>query len=181
MTARTLPVAPTFAADSELTSTQLNALVTYQEFWSSPPCFRAEQHTPQSIATSTSTQVTCETTIHDSDSGLSASTPYSYVIPFAGIWDIDGGVSLAGNTTGNRFAVLEQNGVAINGGSPVYAPSSVGALYGTAAPGIACNVGDVISLTMYQTSGSTLSTVASSGSAGQYSWLAGKLVSLQNP
>lgn len=177
MAARSLPTTPTFAANSELTSTQLTALVTYQLFWSSPPCFRAEQHTAQAVTTSTNTQITCETTIHDSDSGLSVATPYSYVIPFAGIWNIGGGYGCTGNGTGVRIPLLYQNGTVINGCQPEYTPVSSSAVYEVAAMGLPCNVGDVIALYGYQTSGSTLNTTL----GPEASWFAGQLVSLQNP
>lgn len=178
MAARALPTAPSFAANSEVTSTQLNQLVTWQAFWASPPCFRAEQHTTQSLVTATNTQITCETTIHDSDSGLSTSSPYSYVVPFAGIWDIDGGVGMASSATGLRAPQLWQNGVQINGASPIYPQLANSSLFLVSAKGLMCNVGDILSLYMQQQSGAALST---SSTPGQYSWFSGKLISLQNP
>ncbi|WP_037605850.1 hypothetical protein [Streptacidiphilus rugosus] len=177
MAARTLPTLPTFAANSELTSAQLTQITTYQSFWANPPMFRAEQHSVQSVASGTPTQVTCETVIHDSDSGLAVATPFSYVIPFAGIWDLAGGVGFTGAATGVRLAMIFLNGGAINGSENEYAPCPNSSNYLTNAPGTSCNVGDVIALYCEQTTGSALSTVTS----GLASWFTGKLVSLNTP
>lgn len=181
MSARTLPTLPNFPATSELTSTQLNQLAAYQSFWANPPAFRAEQHAAQNVTNATNTQITCETTIHDSDSGLSPSSPYTYVVPFAGIWDFSGGVSQASNTTGLRIPMIYQNGAAVNGAAPGYVPGASLMLYNTLAPGITCNVGDTIALYLYQSSGSTLATSGASATSGQYSWFSGHLVSLASP
>ena len=177
MTARPLPTMPSFLANSELTSTQLTQLVTATNFWANPPSFRAEQHTAQSIVSGTTTQITCDTVIHDSDSGLSAVTPYSYVIPYAGIWDFSGAVSFAANATGWRAPSLQQNAATINGSLMLYgAPPATGnSGQPTLANGVPCNVGDVIALAFDQLSGSTLNTIASG------SWFAGTLRSLATP
>lgn len=179
MAARLLPTLPTFAP-GPLASTQLTALATYAAFWANPPSFRAEQHsTVQSIPNSANTQVICETTIHDSDSGLSLVSPFSYVIPFAGAWDFFGGVGLAGSAVGIRAPSIGQNGVYINGAAPILTPPSTNTLCDVAATGVPCNVGDVIGLYMYQTSGGALGTYIIAPQ--QYSWFSGRLTSLQTP
>jgi hypothetical protein len=181
MAARSLPTAPNFPANSELTSTQLNEFVTWNAFWASPPCFRAEQHVSggQSIPNSTNTQVTCETVVHDSDSGLSTVSPYSYTVPFAGVWDFSGTVGMASNTTGIRQPGILQNGTYINGAGPEYGEFSGVMVMHVVASGVLCNVGDVIGLYVFQNSGAALSTYTSLGQG--CSVFAGKLVSLQNP
>lgn len=176
--ARTLPTAPSWSYQQEITSTLLNEITTYLQFWANRPGFRAEQHTVQAIANSTNVQVTCETVIHDSDSGLSTSSPYSYVIPFAGIWDFFGGVGFAPNSTGTRYAMIWQNGVQINGAAPDQGQPATNTLYQVTAAHVPCNVGDVIALYTFQGSGATLNT---SPTGGQSSWFAGRLDSLQNP
>jgi hypothetical protein len=178
MTARSLPTAPSWTTNQEITSSLLNQISTYMTFFANPPCFRAEQHTTQSVATATNTQITCDTTIHDSDSGLSTSTPFSYVVPFAGIWDFFGGVGYVSNTTGIRIPMIWQNGAVINGGGSDQAEVATTALSEVQVAGIPCNVGDVIALYSYQTSGSSLATAPV---GGQCSWFAGRLVSLQSP
>jgi len=177
--ARTLPTMPSWSANQEITSTLLNEITTYAQYMSSPPSFRAEQHTTQSITTGgTGQQITCDTVIHDSDSGLSAVSPYPYVVPVAGIWDLSGGVGLAANATGARLPFLTQNGTTINGAGPLAITSANTALWNVSASGVPLNVGDIIGLWIIQTSGSTLSTAPV---GGQCSWFAGRLVSLQNP
>ena len=177
MTARPLPTMPSFLANSELTSTQLTQLVTAINFWANPPSFRAEQHTAQSIVSGTTTVITCETVIHDSDSGLSAVTPFSYVVPYAGIWDFYGAVQFAANATGWRAPSIQQNAATINAALMLYAapPATGNSGQPTFALGVPCNVGDVIGMAFDQLSGSTLSTIASG------SFFAGSLRSLATP
>lgn len=177
MAARLLPTAPTFAP-GPLSSTQLTALATYMVFWANRPSFRAEQHTNQNVTSGVATQITCETTIHDSDGGLGLVTPYSYVVPFAGTWDFFGQAGCSFNATGYRTPELYQNGTVINGGQPVVAPTVTTVASPVAAVGIPCNVGDVISLWFTQTSGSTLVTPSV---LSQCCWFAGTLQSLQTP
>ncbi len=176
--ARTLPTMPSWTTGQEITSTLLNQITTYAQYMASPPCFRAEQHTTQTLTTATNTQITCETVIHDSDSGLAASSPYSYIVPVAGVWDFDGGVGMASNATGLRAPQIWQNGAQVNGAGPIYPEVANSSLFLVAAHGIICNVGDVIALYMQQQSGGNLAT---SNIGGQYSWFAGKLISLQSP
>lgn len=178
MTARTLPTMPSWTANQEITSSLLNQITTYAQFWANPPSFRAEQHASQNITSGSNTQVTCETVIHDSDSGLSLVTPFSYVVPFAGIWDFDGMVGIAFNATGWRGPQIYQNGTVINGAQPIYAPSTITSATPALAKGVVCNVGDVIALYFGQNSGSTLATPAG---GAQCSWFAGTLRSLQTP
>lgn len=181
MAARTLPTLPSWLAYQGITSTQLNQLAAYMAFWANPPSFRAEQHTSQSIPNSGSgTQITCETVIHDSDNGLSPTSPYSYIVPFAGIWDFFGGAGFSGNANGIRIPLLSQNGSTsyINGTQAEQIPNSTASVYLTEAVGIPCQVGDVIGLSGLQTSGAALATVAGGWAC---SWFAGRLVSLQSP
>ena len=180
MTARPLPTMPSFLANSELTSTQLTQLVTATNFWANPPSFRAEQHTTQNITSTPNLQVTCETVIHDSDGGLQAVSPYSYVIPYAGYWDLAGAVSLAANATGWRAPSLLQNGTIINGSQTQFpaGPATGNTFVPTNAPGVYCNVGDVIGLWIDQNSGSTLATIVN---GSQSSYFTGTLKSLATP
>ncbi|MDH6111912.1 hypothetical protein P3T36_006905 [Kitasatospora sp. MAP12-15] len=180
MAARTLPTAPTWSANQEITSTQLNQISAYLQFWANPPSFRAEQHVTQSFPNNATTQVTCETPIHDSDSGLSATAPYSYVVPFAGVWDFFGGAGLATATAGLRIVAITQNGSTLDGAGAVYAQAADPGVFYINAPQIICNVGDVIGLTLYQNSGAAVNSPGTSYGP-QWSWFSGCLRSLQTP
>lgn len=178
MAARSLPTLPSWTAGQEITGAALEQMVAYQAFWANPPSFRIEQHLAQNIPTATATQVTCETLIHDSDSGVAVGTPFSFTVPFSGIWDFDGAASVAVNATGWRAPAIYINGAPFNGAQPVYAPPTATFQGLAAAKGVACSVGDVIALYMQQSSGSTLAT---STTTQQYSWLAGTLRSFDSP
>ena len=177
-TARTLPTLPSWAAGTEITGAALAQMVTYQAFWANPPSFRIEQHSAQNIPTGTATQVTCETLIHDSDGGVAAGTPFSYTVPFSGVWDFDGAASVAVNATGWRAPAIYTNGAPFNGAQPIFAPPTATFQGLAVAKGVVCVAGDVIALYMQQSSGSTLAT---STTAQQYSWLAGTMRSFGSP
>lgn len=181
MAARTLPTLPSFTTGQELTSSLMNQLVAYMAFWANPPMFRMYQATAQpSVANATDTQITCDTSVYDSDSGRSASTPYAYVIPFAGRWRFTGAVIWAGNVTGSRQTKIFKNGSLIPDGS--YVAMQTGPVATNSGLAITvtslCNVGDVIGLYGYQSSGGTLATSVVSGLP---SFFEGRLESLASP
>lgn len=180
MAARTQPTLPNFTAFEELTSTQLNQLANYQAFWANPPMFAMHQATTQSIASGTPGQLICDVSDYDSDSGRSGSTPFSYVIPFAGRWYIAGGINFPGNATGYRYAAIYQNGAAITAGKTNMPVNAAGtSTISMVARTIPCNVGDVIGIYGIQNTGSSLSTVVSDMT--QTSWFEGCLKSLASP
>ena len=176
MTARTLPTLPNFTTGQELTSSELNQICTYQAFWANPPMFRMYQATPQPITTGTNTQVTCDTSAWDSDSGRGTATPFNYVIPFYGRWTFSWSIAYPPNTTGSRMGMLYQNGTRVPGDIEVGEDNDYIEIDG--AMTLLCNVGDTIGLWTWQNSGTTLTLVT--GSSDE-SWLEGRLVSLANP
>src|SRR5215469_1102417 len=109
MAAPTLPTMPSWSTGQEITSSLLNQITTYAQFWANPPMFKMTQATVQSLATGSFTQVTFDTLIWDSDSGRQAVTPFSYVIPFAGRWRFSWKAAFAVNATGSRMSALYQN------------------------------------------------------------------------
>jgi hypothetical protein len=177
--ARTLPTMPTWSTGQEITSSLLNQITTYTQFWANPPMFRMYQATVQSIPTATFTQAIMDTPVYDSDTGRSGTSPYSYVIPFAGRWTFKLGVGYVGNATGFRIDLLYQNGSAVTG-SQVAEPAMTAS---SDMPGrsltIPCNVGDVMAVYTYQNSGGALNTDV--GGSGGNSFFEGRLVSLASP
>jgi hypothetical protein len=177
MTARTLPTLPTFTTGQALTSSEMNQIITYIGFLSSPPMFRMYQATAQTLTTSTFTQITCDTSVWDTDSGRQASTPWNYVVPFAGRWTIRGCYIAVGNATGGRVAAIYQNGTAVPASS-VPGTGVTGVNNGAFAEcTVTCNVGDTLGLWGYQASGGNLAT----GVSGQMSFFEGQLESLASP
>lgn len=180
MTARTVPTMPTWTFQEEITSTLLNQITTYTQFWANPPMIRMYQAVSQSVPNITYTQLTLDTLVYDTDSGRGTSTPWSYTIPvgMTGRWQWSFASAWASNTTGFRVAALYQNGSQVS--QMILPPASAS---GTDLAGrtvtIPCSAGDVIALYGYQSSGGALSTDV--GTAGSASYLEGRLVSLANP
>jgi hypothetical protein len=180
MAARTLPTLPNFVFQQELTSSQMNQLAIYQAFWANPPMFSMHQATTNSMASGTATQLICDVSDYDTDSGRSSATPFSYIVPFAGRWTFSGAINWPGNATGYRYTALYQNGSAVVAGktnSPVNAAANSSITEVTKT--IPCNVGDVIAIYGVNNSGSALSTVVSD--LTQTSFFEGILKSLASP
>lgn len=174
--ARSAPTIPTWVTGQQLTSSQLNQLSAALSFALNPPMFRAWQSTGQNIPSSAATVLTLDTIDYDTDSGWSAAA-HGYVVPFSGRWRFEFGYGPVANTTGIRAADLTQNGTNVAGTGPTEPGTTPFELVvGTAT--ITCNVGDLICVNGYQTSGITLGT---SGGGAQASYLSCKLESLGNP
>lgn len=181
MAARTVPTMPDWTLNEEITSSLLNQITTYSRFWSSPPMFSMYQGVAQPLATGTDTQITCDTSEYDTDSGRAAGTPWSYVIPvgMTGRWTFTVYISYAANSTGARAAKIFRNGAQQNGAyvSLQAAPSPVASAVGLTRT-FACSAGDVISAIGNQTSGGSLNTFVT-GSIP--SFFEGRLHSLASP
>jgi hypothetical protein len=177
--ARTVPTLPTWLAGQKITSTLMNQITTYGQFWANPPMFRMYQSIAQSVPNAVYTQITMDALDYDTDSGRAAGTPWSYTIPagMSGRWTFNWKVGWAINATGARLESLYRNG------SPVTAEQSSATNAGAsrtadvAASGttIAVNAGDIISVWGFQESTAALNT-----DAGQSSF-EGRLVSLATP
>lgn len=183
MAARSVPTMPSFLAGQKLTATLLNQVGTYGTFWSSPPMFRMIQTVSQSIANATTTQVLMDggtgTGAWDSDSGRSATTPYSYTIPIGmgGRWQFSWGIAWPFNSTGSRVAILEKNGSPSAGSTDDMAANNDFTDESSTAT-VLVNAGDVMSVWAYQNSGVALSLAVGSQFC---SFFEGRLVSLGSP
>ena len=179
MAARTLPTMPSWSTGQEITSTLLNQITAYAQFWANPPEFKMHQGVAQTLTTSTTATLTLDTSDWDSDSGRSGTTPFGYIVPFAGRWHFTWGCAFTGNGTGVRVAYLQQNGSTVpSGGSGGFIQTSVaGTCIAQGSTRVVCNVGDVITVAAQQTSGGNLATIV----GGPASWLDGRLESLASP
>lgn len=179
MAARALPTMPTWTANQEITSTLLNQVTTYTQFWANRPCFRMYQNTVQSVPNLTLTQITNDTEEWDSDNGRSSATPWSYVIPYAGRWKFTVLNAWNANATGIRASVLYQNGSQAPGGYVAIpaSPASFATCVGLTLT-IPCNALDTIAAYGEQGSGGALSTFSS---ADIFSFFEGELTSLGSP
>lgn len=181
MTARTVPTMPTWSTNQQITSTLLNQITAYAQFWANRPSFRMFQAVVQTPASSTLTQITMDTPAHDSDSGRSAGTPWSYTIPtgMAGWWQFTGCVAWNASATGARATVIYQNGAQAPGAYvQVLAAPAAFVTSVTCTATFLCNAGDTISVWGQQASGGGLATYSS---ANIYSYFEGQLLSLGSP
>jgi hypothetical protein len=177
--ARTVPTLPTWLAGQKITSTLMNQITTYGQFWANPPMFRMYQSIAQSVPNAVYTQITMDALDYDTDSGRAAGTPWSYTIPagMSGRWTFNWKVGWAINATGARLESLYRNGVAVTAeqSSATNAGASRTADVAASATTIAVNAGDVMSVWAFQESTAALNT-----DAGQ-SFFEGRLVSLASP
>lgn len=178
MVARTVPTLPTWLAGQKITSTLLNQISTYGQFWADPPMFSMHQVSTQSIGNATYTQITMDTPDWDTDSGRAVGNPYSYTIPagMTGRWQFTFKIGWATNAAGNRLGALYKNGAIIQNGEVGYiAPGAANnPEYGTTVT-VVCNAGDVMAVYGYQSSGGALSTQTLD------SFFEGRLISLATP
>ena len=182
MAARTLPTMPSWSTNQEITSSLLNQITAYAQFWANPPMFKMTQATVQSVASGSFVQITMDTSIWDTDSGRQSVTPFSYVIPFAGRWTFSWKVGFAVNATGSRMNALYQNGSVVTGGQDDTQSVSTAARttdFAASTESVLCNVGDVMAIYALQDSGGALNTDV--GSAGAQSFFEGRLTSLASP
>lgn len=180
MAARTVPTLPTFSTGQILTASEMTQLTSYMAFWANPPMFRMYQSAAQSVPNTTFTQITCDVSDYDTDSGRGLATPWSYTIPvgMSGRWQFSGIVGFVANGTGFRIAVFYKNGAVVS--TTQIAAQPVTAALATTDVSVAtetllCAAGDVIALYGYQTSGGALNT-----DAGHCAF-EGRLVSLASP
>jgi len=179
LTARTIPTLPTWLAGMRITGANLALMVSYAQFWANPPEFRMHQSLTQSVSNTTWTQITCDTSDYDSDTGRSGSTPFAYTIPagMTGRWSFGWVLPWASNGTGARAANLYRNGTATSTYPITPAAGSTATCTGW-ADRILCNAGDVMSLFGWQSSGGSLGTFIAADSVAV---LWGKLDSLATP
>jgi len=181
LAARTIPTLPTWTAGMRVTGANLAAMVAYQQFWANPPMFSMYQIVAQSVPNATDTQILMDTSEHDTESGRSGSSPYSYTIPSGqgGRWRFTACVKFGGNATGIRQTKIFKNGTVVNAaeaaGMAGPATDFTGHVVSREFP---CNAGDVISVYGYQNSGGALNTNVG-GSLNSY--FEGQLVSLASP
>jgi hypothetical protein len=122
-----------------------------------PPSVRVRRTTAGTgIPHNAETSVTWESTVYDY--GDMWTSGANVVIPVEGIYALAGGVLMDSlNTTGRRVLTLYKNASPVVRSEPYPAPGSATLAWATSvATEIDCAAGDVITLKVYQSSGSTL-------------------------
>lgn len=177
MSARTMPTMPSWAAAQRILASQLQAITTYNQFFTSPPMFRMYQAITQTLTTATYTQITMDTLVYDTDSGRAPGTPWTYTVPYSGRWQFEYGVGFASNATGARVSALYQNGLDVS--QTIGAQSSVSTDMAARVVVISCTAGDTIAVYGWQNSGGNLATDVSVMASSSY--FEGRLISLASP
>jgi hypothetical protein len=178
MTARPVPTMPTWTAGQRVLASQLQAITTYSQFWSSRPMFRMYQTALQTLSTSAFTTITMDTLDYDTDSGRAAGTPWGYTIPvgMTGRWRFTSRIGFASNATGGRLTQVYKNGGAINQSTLIAATNTSSAAHAYVSITTLVAAGDVMTAVGWQASGGSLATDVT-----WPSWFEGVFESLGSP
>lgn len=126
----------------------------------SPAWATMRKATTQTVGTSTWTALTWGSRVDEDSSGLTIG-PNGLTVVAPGLYHVVGAVAWATNTTGNRYAQVVVNDIAmVNAGATATTVTSrtlVSAI-------VKCAIGDVINLAGYQSSGGNLATDVGTGS-----------------
>ena len=133
-----------------------------------PPIFMVTQvHAAQSIGNNAAQDVQWDTIWYDSVNGWAALAvaPNLYVVQVPGIYDLMASVPLSGNTTGDRRAYFQQNGVEVAGRSSIQAIAGTDFVSLAIFASIQCSAGDTLKVTAFQNSGVALAIPTTDGGA----------------
>lgn len=155
-------------------------LVTLQSA-ANPVAFRMYQTAAQTIANTTDTQVTCDTSHYDTASGRATSTPWNYVVPAGagGLWQLAFMVPYSANTTGSRAQYVKVNGLRLTAGTEtedIAANNDIAASVGVLT--VPLNPGDSIALWTWHNAGAPLALLATNVAQA---FIEGRRVSLVTP
>ena len=158
----TIPTVPTEVPGNFNTSALWNAnILGGLNYLFAPVRFKGYASTGQSLTSSTtSTVLTLDTEIVDSDGGHSTVTNTSrYTCQTAGLFYVSGSVCFnTTNSTGTRTLNIFVNGTGTTGAGQQAAPSASNGASVFTATFVQLAVGDYVELAAWQNSGSTLTT-----------------------
>jgi len=165
----TIPTVPTEAPGNFWTSALWNAnILGGLNYLFAPVRFKGYSSTAQSIASSTtSTVLTLDTEIVDSDNGHSTVTNTSrYTCQTAGLFFVTGSVTFATTSaTGTRTLNIFVNGTSVFGAGNQSAPSGSNGASVFSSTLVQLSVGDYVELACWQNSGSPILTSTSTAIA----------------
>lgn len=157
-------------ADSNVTTAKINDGAVTPAKWTNPYCFRAYPSSGTTIADGANTKILFQTEDYDYNNNFASST---YTAPVAGVYHFNGRVGFATTIASGVLAYLV---LYVNGAETIYG-NALSTAYTTASAfvisgDIKLNANDTVELWMYQDSGGTEATQASSVAV----WFAGHLV-----
>lgn len=156
-----MPPIPTFAAGETPSAAKLNQLGTALSFWENPPtcyCNLAADTSWGNAAFSVInlTEVTDTDSMHDA-----VVNPSRILIKTAGRYEVNAGLTFAGNATGIRIAQISLTGTVVFSQPQPSTQATFGQGVQAYWSGV-CVVNDYISLLAYQNSGGSLNLLGSS-------------------
>lgn len=161
-----LPVpvwATNYAPGQYNTAALMNVIGNNGTFLTNPPLYAGYQSAAQSIANSTVTALTMDSSVVDSYGGHSNVTnPSRYTAQVAGYYFIIAQVGYAVNASGNRLIEMRKNGSGATlplGQGVGLAPTTANNSANQVCALVLLAVGDYIEAITYQTSGGSLNTV----------------------
>lgn len=160
----TIPTIPTEVPGNFWTSALWNAnILNGLGYLFSPVRFKGYSATTQTIGSSvTSTVLTLDTEIVDSDNGHSTVTNTSrYTCQTAGLFYVSGSCTIGpttGSTTGTRTIQIFLNGAGVTGSAVQAAPSPLNGTGVFTSTTVQMSVGDYVEIAFWQNSGSSQTT-----------------------
>jgi hypothetical protein len=160
----TVPVPRTWAVGEFVTDAMMNGSTGIRDafnFILAPPRCQVRRTTSLGQTTATWTAVTWDVEDYDTD-GVHTAGSAGFVINTAGVYQLTGAGSWAANTAGIRGVRWLVNAVSINAGA-VFAPPTAALEVVVPARTLYyyLNVGDVLTMELYQSSGASLGTSVS--------------------
>lgn len=162
-----VPSTRIFTAGEVETGAYLNSAVTnLGNFMLGRPIAILRQTAAQSIPNATATDITFDAEDIDRDGGHSLTTNTArYTAATAGWYWVQGAVSWAANTTGNRTASINKNGTSLNYAANRNASALLANIFTQPVAGLVYLNGttDYITLSGTQSSGAALNTATTAG------------------
>lgn len=162
----TVPVPRTWVASENVTATIMNGTTGVKgalDFILSPPRCLVYQTATSSTTNGASTVITFDTEQYDTDTMHSTSTNTGRITATTtGLYTVFGQVCMASNATGTRTLSLVKNGTTTVSNARLQSVIATNA-YIDLEVDVQLTAGDYVELTMLQTSGGALSTVAGLG------------------
>lgn len=162
----TVPVPRTWVASENVTATIMNGTTGVKgalDFILSPPRCLVYQTATSSTTTGASTTITFDTETYDTDTMHSTSVNTGRITATTtGLYTVFGQVCMASNATGTRTLALVKNGTTTVANARLQSVIATNA-YIDLECDVQLTASDYLELTMLQTSGGALATVAGAG------------------
>lgn len=149
-----VPQVPTFGTNTEVPSSQLNALGDAARYATKPPAVAVTLTGNQSIPTNVFTAITFNTELVDTTGSMFTPSSTNIIIPETGIYIVIAAAYFVPNATGNRWLGISQNGTAgVIDVRPTVAGDNAAM---SCSAMVVATAGDILTMSVYQSSGGAL-------------------------